>query len=120
MGSLDAYKDEILAQLLEGEWKGLFPQAIYSQLEEWIERHKENKLVTIRFTFYQPTQNNERYAMYLLCVPKIANGKITVKDLKFGIDDYPLSIPPSVYNFPLYCMPRDLLQRILRKKRRND
>jgi hypothetical protein len=119
MGSLDAYKDEILAQLLEGEWKVLFPRQIYSNISAWFKRHETRDNVVVRFTFYQPSQNNERYAIYLLCTPKIEKGKVDVKDLRFAVDEYPLSMPPSLYDLPLYCMPRDLLQKILRKKRKS-
>ena len=113
MGSLDAYKDEILAQLLEGEWKDLFPRNIYLDVNAWFKRHADEETVAVRFTFYQPQQNNERYAIYLACVPRMKEGKVRVKDLIFATDAYPLSLPIALYEVPLYCMPRDLLQKIL-------
>jgi hypothetical protein len=118
MGSLDAYKDEILAQLLEGEWRNLFPRKMYQNINAWFKRHAEAKVVAVRFTFYQPQQNNERYAIYLACIPQMKDGKVRVKDLIFASDSYPLSLPTVLYEVPLYCMPRDLLQKILRKKRK--
>jgi len=118
MGSLDAYKDEILEQLLAGQWKSLFPRQIFSSISAWFKRHKELDAVVIRFTFYQPSEDNERYAIYLICTPEIIDGKVNVKDLRFAVDEYPLSIPTSLYDVPLYCMPGNLLQKILRKKRK--
>lgn len=117
MGSLDSYKDEILTQLLDGDWKNLFPIKIYDPLEEWLGRHKEKPFVVVRFTFYNPIRDIGRYAIYLLCNPNIKAGKIEVKDLKFSLDALPLAIPPSIYELPLYCMPSDLLQKILKKKK---
>lgn len=117
MGSLDAYKDEILSQLLDGDWKNLFPNKIYSSLEEWFNKHSKKSMVSIRFTFYNPVNDVGRYAVYLICNPTVKNGKVEVKDLKFSLDSLPLAIPPSLYELPLYCMPSDLLQKILKKKK---
>lgn len=117
MGSLDAYKDEILSQLLDGDWQNLFPAKIFQPLEEWLDRHLKNPAVSIRFTFYNPVKEIGRYAVYLVCNPKIKNGKVEVRDLKFSLDSLPLAIPPSIYELPLYCMPSDLLQKILKKKK---
>ena len=121
MGSLDAYKDEIISQLLEGDWKKLFPRGIYSNITSWLKRHKDKEAVVIRFTFYNPDRdgkltNNNRYAIYLLCSPDVRKGKISVNDLKFSVEELPLAIPPILYKKALYCMPHDLLDKILKKK----
>lgn len=121
MGSLDAYKDEIISQLLEGDWKKLFPRDIYSNITSWLKRQKNKESVVIRFTFYNPDENGKisnetRYAIYLLCNPRIQKGKITVNDLKFSVEELPLAVPPVLYKKPLYCMPADLLDKILKKK----
>jgi len=117
MGSLDAYKDEILTQLLDGDWKNLFPTKIYASLEEWLNKHSEKSSVSIRFTFYNPVKEVGRYAVYLICNPKVKNGKVDVKNLEFSLESLPLAIPPPIYNLPLYCMPSDLLQKILKRKK---
>jgi len=121
MGSLDAYKDEIISQLLEGDWKKLFPRGIYTNITSWLKRHKEKESVVIRFTFYNPDKDGNiskksRYAIYLLCNPDIKKGKIVVNDLKFSVEELPLAMPPILYKKPLYCMPPDLLDKILKKK----
>src|SRR5277367_389431 len=110
MGSLDAYKDEILSQLLDGDWKKLFPTKIYTSLEEWMSRHSDKPLVSVRFTFFNPMDSIGRYAVYLCCNPKVKNGKVEVRDLKFAVDSLPLAVPPAIYQIPLYCMPPDLLE----------
>lgn len=124
MGSLDAYKDEIISQLLEGDWKKLFPRKIYSNITSWLKRHKDKESVVIRFTFYNPDKNGKisresRYAIYLLCNPNIKKGKVSVNDLKFSVEELPLAVPPILYKKPLYCMPSDLLDKILKKKHRS-
>jgi len=117
MGSLDAYKDEILSQLLDGDWENLFPTKIYTALEEWLNRHADKSRVAVRFTFFNPMDDVGRYAVYLCCNPKVKNGKVEVKDLKFAVDSLPLAVPPAVYQLPLYCMQPDLLEKILKKKK---
>lgn len=117
MGSLDAYKDEILSQLLDGDWRNLFPAKVYEPLEEWLSRHSTKSTVSVRFTFYNPVKEIGKYAVYLVCNPKVKNGKVEVKDLKFSLDSLPLAMPPVLYELPLYCMPNDLLQKILKKKK---
>lgn len=117
MGSLDSYKDEILSQLLDGDWKNLFPTKIYTPLEEWLQRQTEKSAIAVRFTFFNPVNDIGRYAVYLVCNPKVKAGKVEVRDLKFALDSLPLAIPPAIYELPLYCMPADLLQKILKKKK---
>lgn len=121
MGSLDAYKDEIISQLLEGDWKKLFPSKIFSNVSSWLKRHKDKDATVIRFTFNSPGKDGKpskenRYALYLLCSPIIKKGRVTVKELKFSADELPLAVPPILYEKPLYCMPPDLLDKILKKK----
>jgi len=119
MDSLDSYKDEILSQLLEGDWKSLFPRPIYSNVVSWFKRQATSDLVTVRFIFSHQGGADTRYAVYLLCEPFAHNGKVDVADLKFSIEDHrPLAIPPVLYEIPLYCMPADLLSRIYKKKRK--
>lgn len=124
MGSLDAYKEEIISQLLEGDWKNLFPRKIYSNLTDWLKRHKGKDPVVIRFTFFNPGKNGDgdhdtRYAVYLVCdaIPK--KGKVAVHDLKFSEEGLPLAIPPMLYEKALYIMPNDLLDKILKKKKKS-
>ncbi len=130
MGSLDAYKDEIISQLLEGDWKNLFPRNVYSNLTTWLKKHKGKgdphgpEPVVIRFTFFNPskdgnTANDMRYAVYLLCDPIPKKGKVSVHDLKFSEEGLPLAIPPMLYERALYIMPSDLLDKILKKKKRS-
>ena len=124
MGSLDAYKDEIISQLLEGDWKNLFPRKTYSSLTSWMKRHKAKEAVVVRFTFFNTIKGSQdkdmRYAVYLLCNPVPKTGKVSVHDLKFAHDDSPpLAIPPLLYEKPLYTMPNDLLDKILKKKKKN-
>lgn len=117
MEYLDAHhKDEILAQLLEGEWQLLLPKSIYSSVADWFQRQPKSKELAVRFVCQAP--KDQRFAVYFLCSPKISNGKVKILDLKFGEDGYPLAIPPIVYELPLYCMPEDLYSKILGKKRR--
>ena len=112
MGSLDAYKDEILSQLVHGDWKALFPRQVYRKLTGWFKKQKE-ALVNVRFLF---SSNDVKYAVYLVCTPKFQKGKVDVRNMKFGEEGYPLAIPPVLYRMPLYCMPKDLLENILKKK----
>lgn len=112
MGSLDAHKDEILSQLVHGDWKVLFPRQVYSDLTGWFKNQKET-LVNIRFLF---SSNDVKYAVYLVCAPKFQKGKVDVRNMKFGEEGYPLAIPPTLYRMPLYCMPKDLLKKVLKKK----
>ena len=121
MGSLDAFKDEFVSQLLEGNWKKLFPTKIFSNLNEWFTRHKDKKAVAIRFIFFNESSNKDidtRYAVYLLCSPKPKKGKVDVFDLKFAPETLPLAIPPMLYDKPLYNMPNDVLNKILKKKKK--
>lgn len=115
MEYLDAHKDEILAQLLEGEWRALLPTDLYQSVTDWFARQKESKEVVVRFVCQAPKEH--RFAVYFLCTPKLVSNKVQINDLRYGEDNYPLAIPPSVYELPLYCMPTDLYSRILRKKR---
>lgn len=124
MSSLDAYRDEIISQLLEGDWKKLFPRGAYSNIVSWLKRQKDKNSVVIRFTFYNPDKDGKiskenRYAIYLLCSPDVKKGKITVNDLKFSVEELPLAMPPILYKKPLYCMSPDLLDKILKKKDKN-
>lgn len=117
MEYLDAHhKDEILAQLLEGEWQLLLPKSIYSGVADWFQRQSKSKELAIRFVCQAP--KDQRFAVYFLCSPKISSGKVKILDLKFGEDGHLLAIPPIVYELPLYCMPEDLYSKILGKKRR--
>ena len=125
MGSLDAYKDEIISQLLEGDWKRLFPRRIYANLTSWMKRHSKKESVVVRFTFFNPSKDGSsdkdiRYAVYLLCGPEAKRGKMTVHDIKFSEEDIPLAIPPVLYEKPLYNMPNDLLGKILNKKKKSE
>jgi len=117
MGSLDAsYKDEILSQLVHGDWKVLFPRQVYNKLTGWFKKQEQQRketLVNIRFLF---SSNDVKYAVYLVCVPKFQKGKVDVRNMKFGEEGYPLAIPPALYKMPLYCMPKNLLEKILNKK----
>jgi len=55
MEYLDAYnKDEILVQLLEGEWQLLFPKNIFIALSDWFERSKDAKQLAVRFVCQSP------------------------------------------------------------------
>lgn len=123
MGSLDAHKDkdEIFHKIVDGDWKSLFPRGIYKSIAEWFARQKDHTRVAVRFTFAQPP-NNERYAMYVVCNPKLNINKKakteTVEIFDFQLpDEHPLSIPLGLYETPLFCMPKDLLKRILLKKK---
>jgi len=117
MGSLDAHKDEIIPQLIEGDWKRLFPKNIYSDLVSWFKRRKSKDCV-IRFIFCHLNDNLEQYAIYLLCKSKIkSDGSVNVLGLKY-LEEIPLAIPPVLYEKPLYCMPSDLAFKIIKKKRK--
>jgi hypothetical protein len=119
MEYLDAHhKDEILAQLLEGEWQLLLPKHIYSNLSQWFQRQLKTKELAVRFVCQAP--KDQKFAVYFLCSPKIANGKVKINDLKFGEDGHLLAVPPQVYELPLYCMPEDLYSKILGKKRKGN
>jgi hypothetical protein len=124
MGSLDAHKEEIISQLLEGRWETLFPKKTYSNLVEWLDRHKSKDSVVVRFTFCDVDTSagkskkmleKSRYALYLLCNPVPRKNKLVVQDVQFS-EDLPLAIPPLLYDKPLYCMSADLLRKMLKKK----
>lgn len=116
MGSLDAHKNEIFTQLVNGDWKSLFPRQVYAKLSNWFKRQKSETLVNVRFLF-EAGEQRVPYAVYLVCEPKFEKGKVDVRSMKVGEEGYPLAIPPSLYNMPLYCMPKDLLIRITKKKK---
>ena len=115
MEYLDAHKDEILAQLLEGEWKLLLPSELYQDLSSWFQRHLSSTEVAVRFVCQAPKE--QRFAVYFVCSPKLHTNKVQINDLRFGEQSFPLAVPPTVYELPLYCMPADLYSKILRKKR---
>ena len=116
MGSLDAYKDEIFSELLNGDWKSLFPKNIYVSIEEWAKR-QDGENIIFRFTFCQPP-NNDRYAVYIICDSDLDQEKVRIKELVMPeAEDPPLGIPPQLYDFPLYCIPKDFLQKVLKKKK---
>jgi len=124
MGSLDAYKQEILSQLLEGHWETLLPRKTYTNLISWLKRHKSKDSVVVRFTFCdidtsakktKKLVSSSRYALYLLCKPTPRKKKIIVQDVQFS-EDLPLAIPPLLYSKPLYCMSADLLHKMIKKK----
>lgn len=115
MGSLDAYKDEIFSELVSGDWKSLFPKNLYTEILDWAE--KQDSDVVFRFTFCQPPDNS-RYAVYVRCDSDLNQEKVKIKDITTpSQEDPPLAIPPHIYDLPLYCIPRDFLQRVLKKKR---
>jgi hypothetical protein len=117
MEHLDAHhKDEILLQLLAGEWQLLFPKNLYSDLSGWLQRQQKTKEVVVRFVCQAP--KDQKFAVYFLCSPKISGNKVKINDLKYGETKHPLAIPPQVYELPLYCMPEDLYSKILSKKRK--
>jgi len=117
MEYLDAHhKDEILVQLLAGEWQLLFPKNLYTDLVRWFQRHQKTKEVVVRFICQAP--KDQKFAVYFLCSPEIQGNKVSIQDLKYGESSYPLVIPPQVYELPLYCMPEDLYSKILSKKRK--
>jgi hypothetical protein len=118
MDFLDAHhKDEILLQLLSGEWQLLFPENLYSNLTEWFQRQQKNKEVVIRFICQAP--KDKKFAVYFLCSPKTVGSRVQINDLKYGEPKYLLAVPPAVYELPLYCTPEDLYSKILSKKRKN-
>lgn len=118
MGSLDAHKDknEVFHKIVGGNWKSLFPRTIYSDISEWFDRQKEQKRVAVRFTFCHPPKN-ERYAMYVVCSPKLKKDLVQIHDFQVS-EENPLAIPMGLYDMPLFCMPRDLLKRILKKRKK--
>lgn len=126
MGSLDAYKDEIIPQLLRGDWKNLFPKYIYTNLTAWMKRQTDKDSIVVRFTFFNPKEESDkskdimdsRYALYVICdpMPK-ATGKVSIHDVKLADDELPLAMPPTLYKKPLFNMPLDLLEEILKKKK---
>jgi len=113
MGSLDAHKEEILSQLVHGDWKALFPKKAYENLANWAKTQINETLVNVRFLF---TSNDVKYAVYLVCSPKFQKGKVDVRNMKLGEEGLPLAIPPALYKMPLYCMPRDAIEKIIKKK----
>lgn len=115
MGSLDAYKDEIFSELVNGDWKSLFPKSLYTDIQEWAKKQETD--VIFRFTFCQPPDNS-RYAVYIRCDADLSHDKVKIRDIIAPThDDPPLAIPPNLYDYPLFCIPRDFLQRVLKKKR---
>jgi len=117
MEYLDSHhKDEILVQLLGGEWQLLFPKSLYADLSGWFQRQQKAKEVAIRFVCQAPKE--QKFAVYFMCSPKISANLVKINDLKYGEPKHPLAIPPQVYEMPLYCMPEDLYNRILSKKRK--
>ena len=116
MEYVNHHKDEILAQLLEGEWSLLFPKNIFGDLASWFQRQHKNKELAIRFVCQAPKE--QKFAVYFLCSPQIMGGKVQINDLNFGVTGQPLAVPPQVYELPLYFMPEDLYSKILGKKRK--
>lgn len=124
MEFLDAYHDEILAQLLGGEWEILLPTSLFSDVIEWFEQQREKKEVAVRVVVSEPESNDLSkpggpYALYIMCEPKISKGRVRVLDFKLAENNLPLALPPFLYEIPLYCMPRDLYSKILNKKKRS-
>jgi len=119
MGSLDAHKDknEIFSKIVDGDWKSLFPKAIYEDVMEWFKRQQDEKRVSVRFTFCNPP-NNDRYAMYVVCSPKLKKETVQIYDFKLS-SEHPLAMPIGLYEIPLFCMPKDLLKRILMKGKKH-
>jgi len=119
MGSLDAdaYKEELF-QLLVGEWKGLLPGPLYKDVVAWIKEHKNKDKVAIRIIFYEKVKS-DKYAIYLVCKPRVSKGKVTVLDVH-DVDkgDFSLAIPTSLYDMPLYNMPNNLIDRIFKRKQK--
>lgn len=118
MGSSDAKKEEFISQLLDGNWKTLFPTDTWEELHAWFQRQKEEKALCVRFTFYDPDYAFEKYAIHMICPPTLRRGRVQVKNLYLPPEDNPLGVPPALYKYPLYSMPQDLLQRSLRKRKK--
>lgn len=118
MGSLDSYKEEFIAQLLDGSWKTVFPTETWNDFYAWSQRHKTEKALCVRFTFYDPDFKYEKYAIHIICAPTLRKTKVHVKNLFLPPDENALGLPPNLYDYPLYSAPGDLLQKSLSKHRR--
>jgi len=118
MGSLDSYKEDFIAHLLDGSWKALFPTNTWNDLYAWFQRQKAEKSLCVRFTFYDPDYKYEKYAIHLICSPILKKTKVQVKNLYLPPDENALGLPPNLYDFPLYSAPGDLLQSSLNKHRK--
>lgn len=117
MEYLDAHQNEILARLMEGEWKELFPKEHYNALENWFQKHQKSKELVVRLVCQGAKE--QKFAVYFICSPKVTNGKVRINDLKEGEVALPLAIPPALYEVPLYCMPEDFYSKMLGKRRKS-
>jgi len=118
MGSLDkARLKKFISQLYKGNWQSIFPEKLYSDLSEWFSSHESSDSVVVRFTFFEERDDQvEKYAIHIECSP-IIKKRVRIKGTHvpgYSKDEVPLAMPPSLYDFPLFCMPatNELLDNI--------
>lgn len=115
MDNLDAFSEEVIRFLLEGQWSQIFNKAAMKSIVEWLDRQRGEGLVAFRFVFNQPS-SNENYSIYMVCSPYHDSGRVRVVELVFP-EEHPLAVPPRVYPLPLYCIPRDFFGKLINKKK---
>lgn len=119
MGSLDnARLKKFISQLYKGDWDNLLPEKLYISVKKWFAAHENDESVVVRFTFFEDkdSDNMEKYALHLECAP-IIKKKVKIKNMYvpgYEKDEVPLALPPTLYDFPLFCMPsaNELLDNI--------
>ena len=118
---MDPLVSKVLDQMAHGNWKDALPQPIYRSINSWFVRHGEEDVV-IRIIFWDRLKNC-RHACHLLCEPGTRKTKeVFMPDRKYydNCDEALLSVPPKLYNLPLFCLPNDTIEKAVRKKRRSN
>jgi len=116
MGSLGAHED-IFNKIVKGEWEGVLPKGVFNSFSEWCSRQKGIEELVVRFTFSNP-EDSSKYAIYILCHPSL-DEKVIIRGYK-SQRERPLAMLPSLYDKPLFCMPSNLLDRILEERGMGD
>lgn len=105
--------EDFLSKFLDGNWKPILSENTYQSLLTWFKENKKSKRVVVRFVVFD-TERKMRFAVHLVCAPKIKKDIVTVLDRFIPspetFDTSPhllVALPPSLYELPLFCVPTE-------------
>lgn len=115
---MDPEVADVLKKITKGEWRDALPRPLFSQLNDWFEKHIASDVV-VRIVFYDP-EKERRFACHLLCAKASKRNvhNIFIPEAEEFDSQVLLSVPRELRELPIFCMPHNMLERAVRKKRR--
>ena len=108
MEPLDKAKlEKCINTILQGKWAGILSSDTFLDLTDWFHTHKDKKVVSIRFTFFEEVEDGAwiKHALHLACSPIIKDKRVVIKNIYLANDDQLLALPADLYEKPLFCIP---------------